>query len=170
VRLRRYLPAAATSLLIAAAIAGCGPLGDDEESDGGGALGGSEFVQRGDEICRSAQQQVAEVQRDPPGTREESARFAESLIAIFEDEVARLEALEPPEDARAAFDRYLDARTEAIGFLRDGLAAAQGNDPEGYADAQADVAAGQVKRSQLARQVGFSDCSRPLTGGGRPAG
>ena len=97
-------------------------------------------------------------------------RFAESLITIFEDEIAQLEALEPTDDARATFERYLAARQEAIGLLEEGLRAARENDAEGYADAQADVAAGQVKRAELARQVGFSECSRPFArdAGGAP--
>lgn len=146
-----------------AALAGCGPFGDDEE-DSTEALDAKEFVQRGDEICRSAQQQVTELRREPPSTPRQSARFTEQLIGVFEQEVSELEVLEPPADRAAAFDRYLEAREEAIAFLEEGLAAAEREDAEGYAEAQADVAAGQVERAELAQQVGFSECSRPLTG------
>jgi hypothetical protein len=159
----RILLAAATVPLAAAAISGCGPFADDG-GDGGGT-GEGDFVTTGDEICRDAQERVAEVQRDLPTSRQESALFAESLIDIFVREVGELQALDPPEDDREAFDRYLDAREEAIGFLRDGLEAAERNDPEAYADAQAEVAAGQVDRAELARQAGLRECSRPLTGG-----
>jgi hypothetical protein len=152
------LPAAA--LLIATALAGCGPFADDEGgADGGRPAGEEEFLRSGDEICRASQRQVAEVQRDLPTSRDESVRFAQDLIAIFEDEVARLAALKPPEERRAALDRYLESREEAIGLLEDGLQAAQENDAAGYADAQAEVAAGQVKRAGLAQEVGFSECS-----------
>jgi hypothetical protein len=163
VRGSTLLLAVSTSLAIAGAIAGCGPFGDDD--GGAGRTGADEFASRGDEICRDAQQRVAEVQRDLPTSRQESARFAESLIDIFVQEVGELQALDPPVDEREAFDRYLDAREEAIGFLRDGLEAAERNDPEGYADAQAQVAAGQVERAELAQQAGLRGCSRPLTGG-----
>jgi hypothetical protein len=157
------LLAPATVLLVAAAVSGCGPFGDDGGEDG--ATGEEDFVARGDEICRDAQERVAEIQRDLPTSRQESARFAESLIDIFAREVGELQALDPPVDQREAFDRYLDARGKAIGFLRDGLEAAERNDPEGYADAQAQVAAGQVDRAELAQQAGLRGCSRPLTGG-----
>jgi hypothetical protein len=156
--------APATPLLAAAALAGCGPLGDD---DGEGALSEREFTSRGEEICRSAQQRVAEVQRDPPTSRAASVRFAEDLIAIFDDEVAQLEALEPPEERRAAFDSYLAARREAIDALERGRAAAEDNDPQGYADAQAEAAEGQVQRAELAQEAGLNDCSR-VAGGGPP--
>jgi hypothetical protein len=161
--------APATPLLIAAAIAGCGPFGGDDDDGADGAAGGSlseqEFVQQGDEICRAAQQQVAEIQRNPPTSRQESARFAASLIEVFEDEVSQLEGLEPPAGRQDAYDRYLDARREAIDLLEQGRRAAEENDPQGYADAQAEVAAGQVKRAELARESGLRECSAPLAGG-----
>ncbi|MGH2993138.1 MAG: hypothetical protein ACRDL1_06350, partial [Solirubrobacterales bacterium] len=78
-------------------------------------------------------------------------RFAESLIAIFEDEIAQLETLERTDDAQAVFDRYLEAREEAVGLLEEGVEAARRNDADGYAEAQADVAAGQVERAELAQ-------------------
>ncbi len=145
------------SLLTAAALAGCGPFGDDEGGDG--APSEDEFVAMGDEICRTAQREVADVQRDPPTSRRESVRFAESLIAIFEDEVGQLSALDPPDYVQAPFDRYVDAREEAIAALEEGRQAAEENDAEGYADAQAEVAEGQVERAELAQEVGFGECS-----------
>jgi hypothetical protein len=163
----RALLAPATPLLAAAALAGCGPFGDDD--DGGAALTEDEFAARGGEICRAAQEQVAEVQREPPTGREDSIRFAEELIAVFEDELAELESLQSPEEREQAFDDYLTARREAIDLLEEGRNAAEENDPEGYADAQAEVAAGQVERAELAQEAGLSDCSR-VAGGVPPPG
>jgi hypothetical protein len=161
--------APATSLLIAAALAGCGPFGDDEGTGGdGGALSAEQFAHQGDEICASAQGQVAEVQRHPPTSRRASVRFADSLIEIFDDEVARLSQLDPPEDRRDALDRYLDARREAIDMLEEGRRAAVQNDPQGYADAQAEVASGQVERAELGREAGLAGCSHPLAGSPGP--
>jgi hypothetical protein len=153
--------AAPAAALIVAALAGCGPFGDGGGgvADGAERTGEEEFLRSGDEVCRASQRQVAEVQRDLPTSREQSVRFARDLIAIFDDEVARLAALDPPQERQAAFDRYLESREEAIGLLADGLQAAQEDDPAGYADAQAEVAAGQVKRAELAREVGFEECS-----------
>jgi hypothetical protein len=148
--------APATPLLAAAALAGCGPLGDD----GDGPLTEDEFTARGDEICRDAQQRVADVQRDPPTSRRDSISFAARLIELFESEVAELEELEPPAEREPAFERYLEARREAIAVLEEGREAAEDNDPQGYADAQAEVASSQVERSQLAEEAGLSDCSR----------
>jgi hypothetical protein len=163
VRGSRLFLAPSVSLLVATTITGCGPFGDGGGE--GGVTGEEEFASRGDEICSDAQERVAEAQRDLPTSRQESVRFAESLIDIFVQEVGELRALDPPEDQREAFDRYLDARDEAIGFLRVGLEAAERNDPEAYADAQAEAAAGQVERAELAQRAGLRECSGPLTTG-----
>jgi hypothetical protein len=160
-RAARSLLAPAASLLAAAALAGCGPFGDDESDE-------REFAHSGDEICREARAQFDELQRDLPTTEKQSVRFTQRLIAIFEDELAELEALEPPADRRAAYTRYLRARRRAIGYIDDGLAAAQGGNALAYADAQARVANEQVERAELAKQSGLNECSRPVAGGGGP--
>ena len=49
-------------------------------------------------------------------------------------------------------------------MLEKGLAAAEDEDSEAYAEAQAEIARQQVDRARLAEKVGFSECSRPLTG------
>jgi len=156
----RSLPAALAPLLIAAALAGCGPLdGDDESSE-------DEFASSGDAICADARAQIAELQRDLPKTAGEQARFTERLLAIFESELAELEQLEPPADRGAALERYLSARERAISYVEDGLAAAKSGNALAYADAQARVADEQVERTKLAHQAGFTQCSRPLTAAG----
>ena len=154
----RSLLAPAASLLAAAALAGCGPFGEDEPDE-------QEFAPSGDEICREARARFAELQADLPTGEKQTVRFTQRLIVIFEDELAELEALEPPADRRATFKRYLQARRRAIGHIEDGLAAAKGGNPLAYADAQSAVAAEQVERAKLAERSGFSECSKPLTGG-----
>jgi hypothetical protein len=170
VRAPKVLLAPATSLLIAAAIAGCGPFGDDGDDGGAGegAVSEREFVQRGDEICASAQDQFAELRREPPTNPAQSARFTQELIGISEEEVAQLEDLEAPEERQDVFERYLRAREQAIGFLHEGLEAARSEDATAYAQAQANVAKGQVERAELAQRVGFKECSGPLGGGAPP--
>ena len=62
----------------------------------------------------------------------------------------------------AALERYLQAREEGIDQMRAGVDAAADRDAFAYEQAQADVAAGQLRRLQLARRVGFTECSRIL--------
>lgn len=159
------MPALASRLLAlaaalsATALAGCGPFGGDD--------GASEeqFVADGDAICREARDWTDDLQGDLPETAKQQAEFTEDLLAIFEDELAELQTLEPPADREEAFSRYLRARQRAIGYVEDGLGAAKAGNALAYADAQARVADEQVERTKLAERSGFSECSRPLSGG-----
>jgi hypothetical protein len=147
----------ASLAVCAALLAGCGPFGGDDE------LTEEEFVAQGDEICKRGREQYQELQQDPPRTASEAAELTRRLIAITEGEIADLRVLNAPPESQDALDDYLAAREAGLGVLREGLAAAEDQDAEAYAEAQAKIAEGQVQRSRLAEQVGFTECSRPLT-------
>ena len=158
---RRWLiagVAAAAALLVVLAIAL--DLGPFEE----GELSESEFLARGDEICREAHQEFESAQEQSPNTASEAADLTGDLIDISEGEVDQIRDLNPPASLERQLDRYLAAREEGIEQLQKGLDAAEKEDAFAYADAQAEVAAGQVHRLQLAKDVGFNECSRVLFG------
>jgi hypothetical protein len=137
-----------------------GPFADEE-------LTGAEFVKRGDEICAQAQEDFEDLQESVPTTAGEAAEVTEELVAIALDELDGISDLSAPAELDAAIDRYLVAREAGIDLLRDGVAAAEDGDALAYARAQADLASSQLKRERLARQLGFSECSRVLFGRGR---
>jgi hypothetical protein len=138
------------------AFAGCGSDSDE--------LSEEELVAEGNEICLEAREAFAELQDAPPTTAREAADLTEQLLGIAEDELDQISALEPPSDLQDELDSYLAARERGIELLRDGLEAAESEDAAAYADAQAAIAAEQVERLELARAVGFTECSRPLGG------
>lgn len=150
----------ACALLVAA---GCGPFGDDDE------LTEDEFIAEGNAICKQGREQYLELQKDPPKSASEAAELTRSLIEITQGEVDDLRALNAPVDSEDALDDYLASREAGLEVLREGLAAAEKQDAQGYAEAQAKIARGQVDRSRLADEVGFSECSRPLTESAGPA-
>jgi predicted transcriptional regulator len=152
---RRSRPAFAVAALCAAALAGCGPFGDDELTE-------EEFLAQGDEICEQGREQYIALQEEPPRTASEHAELARQLIEITEGEIADLRELNAPVGSEDALEEYLDAREEGLDAIRDGLEAAEGGDADAYADAQAEVAQGQLERARLAERVGFTECSRPL--------
>lgn len=154
---------AATVAACATVLAGCGPLGGDEE------LTKEEFLVEGDAICKQGREQYLELQNDPPQSASESAELTRQLIEITESEIAELRDLDAPVDLEDALENYLQSREAGLGVLREGLEAAENQDAQGYAEAQAKIARGQVDRSQLAEKVGFSECSRPLTETAGPA-
>jgi hypothetical protein len=143
--------------LLAGCGPGCGPFGGDDE------LTKEELIAQGDEICKQGREQYQELQQNPPKTASEAAELTRRLIEITEGEIAELRDLNAPPESQEALDDYLAAREAGLEVLRDGLAAAEDQDAQAYAEAQAKIAEGQVHRSRLAEQVGFTECSRPLT-------
>ena len=140
------------TLAALALLGGCG--GGDTET-----LTKAEFVARGDEICKQAHEQFSEAQENPPNTPGGAAELQRRLIEISENELSAIDDLDAPSEVRPALDRYLRAREQGIALLRRGLEAARREDERAYAAAQARLAAGQVHRLELARAVGFTQCS-----------
>jgi hypothetical protein len=122
----------AVALALAAAVAsGCGGGPEDVTAE--------ELVSKGDEICRLGQERFTEIQDDPPANASEAVEQTDLLIQESEDELNALRDLEPPDELREPYDRYLEARGRFLEFLRRGRDAAD----------------------ELAQAVGFQVCSKP---------
>ena len=134
--------------------------------DEGDSLTRAEFIAKGDEACERAHQQFAELQKTPPNSAEGAVALTQNLIEISENELNQIRALDAPAEVQSALDRYLEAREQGIALLKQGEEAAQDRNARAYADAQAESAAGQVRRLKLAREVGFSECSVVQSGAG----
>jgi hypothetical protein len=145
------------ALIVLAILLDLGPFADEELSD-------AEFLARGDEICREAHEEFERLQARRPNTASEAADLTGNLIEISEGELDEIRDLNPPAPLERPLGRYLDSREEGIEQLKKGLEAAEERDAFAYADAQAKVAAAQVRRLQLAKEVGFRECSRVLFG------
>jgi hypothetical protein len=162
-RPRRVVPLALFAVALVAvaavaAIAGVGPFDGDREE-----LTEEEFIARANDLCEEGRRDYKELQADPPQSAAEHAELTRQLIEVTEGEIDEIRALEAPADLQDELDRYLEAREAGVDILRQGLAAAEDEDAEAYAEAQAQLAQSQRDRLQLAEQVGFTECSRPLT-------
>jgi hypothetical protein len=153
--------AVAALLGLLAMIVGLAALFDFGPFDNGDttSLSKAELVAKGDQVCERAQDQFAELQRKPPNSAEGAVALTQNLVEISQNELNEIRALEAPPEAQEALGRYLEAREQGIAVLERGLEAAQDRDARAYADAQAESAAGQVRRLKLAQAVGFSQCS-----------
>jgi len=151
-------------------LAGCGGGGESSTSvtTSGEPLSKQELVAQGDAICQNASDQFAQLQQNPPTTAEGVATLTQRVIEITETQVSQLRELKPPASLQSALDDYLEALEKNIAVLRQGLKAAEQNDVTGYQVAQAKSAQEQVQRLELARAVGFKECSRPA--GSAPSG
>ena len=106
------------ALVVLAAVLGLGPFGDNDTTE---SLGSGEFIARGDEVCRRAHDQFAELQPNPPITAQKAAALQEELIQISEGELDQIRALDAPPEVEEALNRYLRAREQGIALLKEGL-------------------------------------------------
>ena len=155
----------AGGLAILAVVLDLGPFDD------GSALSRSEFIARGDEICRQAQGDFTDVQKTTPETTApQAAVLTGKLIDISESEFNSINRLQAPADMRRDVDAYLKSREKGIQQLKDAYEAAQKDDFQAYNRAKIELARGQAHRTQLAKAVGFHECSQQfLTPGAEPA-
>jgi hypothetical protein len=160
---KRIICAALAVVAAALVLGGCGGGSGSSTSTtaSGEPLKKPELIAQGDAICRQAADQFTQLQQNPPTTAETTVTFTQNLIDIQENQLSQLRELNPPASVRSSLDDYLKALEKNIAILRQGLKAAQRNDATGYAKAQAKTVSRQVERLQLARAVGFEECSRP---------
>ena len=147
------------AIVVLAALLDVGPFGDE-----GSSLTKAEFIASGDQACKRAHDQFAELQEEPPNSADGAVALTQNLVDISENELSQIRALDAPAEVQEELDRYLRAREHGITLLEQGLEAAQERNARAYADAQAEIAASQVHRLELAQAVGFSECSVVLSG------
>jgi hypothetical protein len=135
-----------------AVLAGCGGGGSERVT-------AAELVKRADAICGQERTTFAKVQAHPPPNASIAADQTDELIKAIEDANSRLRDLEPPEQLRAAYDRYLEARDTAVDQMKRGRDAAQDRNTATYGAAQAAVARDAPQRGRLARALGLKVCS-----------
>ena len=147
------IPYALALAAVAAGVGGCG--GDD------GPVSTAELIEQGDELCRTEQDRFREIQVRAPASASEAVEQTNELIEVSRETTDGLTGIEPPSDLESAYDRYLDARGDALKLLQNGREAADRHDRIGYNVALRKSIAGEGKRQKLARRVGFEVCGEP---------
>ena len=144
-------------VLALAALLDLGPCADDD------VVTLEEFIAQGDEICARAHDEFLEIQDQAPRTPTDAAEQTSAVIEVAQEEFDAISDLNEPESVSEQVERYLAARQRGIDVLEDGLAAAEDADADAYASLQAELASTQVDpRFEIAREIGFQDCSKPL--------
>jgi hypothetical protein len=137
---------------------------------GGGCGGGSdqvsaaELVQKGDAICREERASFARVQVHPPANASVAADQTGELIQATERATSALRDLEPPDQLRSGYERYLEARDRVIDQMKRGRDAAENQVSAAYGAAQAAVAREAPERHHLARALGLKVCGSGRSG------
>lgn len=143
-------------LLAALVVAAIAPLAC---GDGGSSV--QEFRTDANRVCRDAERELDRIQRRIPSTADQAERQAAAIADVAQQALDNLRRIEPPDQLDRTYERYLDAREDAIGFIEDSRAAAAENDADAYERGKRRLAEGQPTRRQLALQLGLSRCSRP---------
>jgi organic radical activating enzyme len=147
------IPAVVGAAAAAAALACCGG-GEPSSSPG-------DFQAAADRVCREAEQQLNRIQSMAPRTADQAEEQAAALVDVSQQALDNLRQIDPPDDRKALYERYLRAREEGIGFIEQARDAAAHNDAAAYARAKGRLAAGQPTRRALALKLGLDRCSRP---------
>jgi hypothetical protein len=132
---------------------------------GGGCGGGSEqvsateLVQKADAACREERSSFDRIQAHPPPSASVAAAQTGELVSATEKANSQLRDLEPSDQLRSAYERYLDARDRVVDEMKRGQDAAENQDAGAYGAAQAAVARDAAQRQKLARALGFKVCS-----------
>ena len=98
------------------ALGGCG--------GGGGSVSPTDFQAEANHVCRDAQDQFDRIVRATPRTADQAEKQAAALVDVSDQALDNLRRIEPPDDVKDAYERYLDARAKAIGFIEDARDAA----------------------------------------------
>ena len=151
-RRSKSIAIAVPAAIAVAVLAGCG--------GGSNEVGAAELVMMGDSICSKERDRFDEIQAAPLTSASVGAEQAGELLEVAEDAQAELRDLEPPEEIRETYDRYLDSRDRVSDLLAEGKEAAEDKDGAAYGKAQEAAAAGAPEREKLARELGFRVCSQ----------
>jgi hypothetical protein len=116
-----------------------------------------DVVAGGDEICRAANDKLAELEE--PEDISGLPAYAREALPIVEDAVADLKALDPPDQDRKAFDRFIEKSQELEDLLKE-LAASGSGTPDAELEEASDRI-GQVTQESnaAAEEYGFQDCA-----------
>lgn len=145
----------------AAAIAVLVSCGDD------GSPSVTEFRADANRVCRDAERELDRIQSTAPNSASQAEEQARAVADVSQKALDNLRKIEPPEELKASYDRYLAAREEGIGFIEESRDAAADNDIEAYVRGKTRLAEGQPARRQLALELGLGSCSRPSLPSGK---
>ena len=143
--MRHALALASAAFLLAA----CG--------GGGDRLSRDEFASQGNRICEKFEAKIDELEN--PRSLPELRAYVDQARPIFEEGVADLRELEPPEDLQDRYDDFLETADAAVARLDELSAAAEDGDQEAV-QRIADRAAQEDRESdRIARELGLDDCA-----------
>ena len=129
-------------------LTGCGGGGGDSKED---------FIAKADKICTA---QAKQLDSTEPQTMQELEQSANRNAPVLDDTIKKLDKLEPPEELKAEFDKFLvNTRLRASLTKQAGDAAAEQN-LQKLQEIAATSTKGRADGQQLGKDVGFKSCGQ----------
>jgi len=124
------------------------------------ALAKAELVAKANAICTDSKvTYVATLHEYPEGETTPSVPYSRILAGISTRAVRKLNTLTPPPSLSKAYDEYVASQERVKAYDRQALRAAESGDAAAYLTARESRDAGAAERYDLARAVGFEECS-----------
>jgi hypothetical protein len=164
-RLVAGLVAVGTLVVIIVAIASAGGGDDGEPSAVEGVNGGDEsavsknqFIREADEICAEANAAIASLSAG--AAAEDPELLSQQQYEYTSSELEQLRTLTPPDEDRAALNRFYTALRGQIDVLNAQALAIQRGDDTALADVSTELSAAQAELRAAAADYGFEECGR----------
>ena len=126
----------------------------------GGGGDGAELIARADEICAESKSRYNQVKNNDL-ERATDVPYAEALVRIARPRIRGLRNLVPPESLAGPYREYVEAQERVLDTDVEALAAAREGNVAGVEAARDRRDAEDLRRENLAQEIGFKICSIP---------
>jgi hypothetical protein len=122
----------------------------------GGGLSEGELVAEGDKICKRVNDQIA---KEPePTTAEDLKRLAEKTVEISDPAIEDMEALEPPGELEADFEKFVASLKRQRDLTEQIGEAAGAGDTAKIQELGQQAGRAQTEYRELSQKIGFKEC------------
>lgn len=133
---------------------------------GGGGGGGEDFAEEANDACRQVTSESIAIAESPDGARENRAqaeRDTRKSLASVEKEVAALEAIDPPSDSAAAYEKFVDLHRQGEALERKALKAAEEGDKKAFEGLGTEIEQAALSSHRVAAGIdGLDECAHRL--------
>jgi hypothetical protein len=122
----------------------------------GGGLSKSELVAKGDAICKRVNAAVAK--QPEPKTAADLQKLAEKTVKLSDPAIKDMEALQPPDELKADFDKFVASLKQQRDLTRQIGDAAGNGDTAKIQQLATNAQKAQADYRNLSTKIGFKQC------------
>ena len=137
-------------------LAGCG--GDDKKESSNKTLSYSEFGEAANKVCNDQDKEIDPISDRLTGEAANDGPIYDELVPKLEDAAAEFEALKPPDELQADFDRVNSLIDQQVAAAKEAQAAAQSGDQAAYEKVIAKLQPLSEQTKEAESKLGAADC------------